>query len=72
MVLPHGMIQSLPTHVIDWTKQLRILNDVADLITPELTIEEITTTIYANVNHLIDAFQFAVGIYNENEGYYRL
>jgi len=54
--------------VIDWTEQLRILNDVADLITPELSIEEITATIYANVNHLIDAFQFAVGIYNEKEG----
>lgn len=53
---------------IDWTEQLRILNDVADLITPELSQEEITETIYSNVNHLIDAFQFAVGIYNEREG----
>ena len=53
---------------IDWTEQLRILNDVADLITPELSLEEITETIYSNVNHLIDAFQFAVGIYNEKEG----
>jgi len=53
---------------IDWTEQLRILNDVADLITPELSIEDITATIYLNVNHLIDAFQFAVGIYNEQEG----
>ena len=52
---------------IDWTKQLSILNDVADLITPELSLEEITETIYSNVNHLIDAFQFAVGIYNEKE-----
>jgi len=52
---------------IDWTEQLRILNDVADLITPELSLEEITETIYINVNHLIDAFQFAVGIYDENE-----
>ena len=52
---------------INWTEQLRILNDVADLITPELSIEEITATIYLNVNHLIDAFQFAVGIYNEKE-----
>jgi DNA-binding CsgD family transcriptional regulator len=52
---------------IDWTEQLRILNDVADLITPELSLEEITETIYSNVNHLIDAFQFAVGIYNKEE-----
>jgi DNA-binding CsgD family transcriptional regulator/transcriptional regulator with GAF, ATPase, and Fis domain len=53
---------------INWTEQLRILNDVADLITPELTVEEITAAIYSNVNHLIDAFQFAVGLYNEKEG----
>ena len=53
---------------INWTEQLRILNDVADLITPELSLEDIIATIYLNVNHLIDAFQFAVGIYNEKEG----
>jgi len=53
---------------INWTEQLRILNDVADLITPELSLEDITATIYLNVNHLIDAFQFAVGIYNEKQG----
>ena len=52
---------------INWTEQLRILNDVADLITPELSLEDIIGTIYLNVNHLIDAFQFAVGIYNEKE-----
>jgi DNA-binding CsgD family transcriptional regulator len=52
---------------INWAQQLRILNEVADLITPELSIEEITAIIYLNVNHLIDAFQFAVGIYNEQE-----
>ena len=52
---------------IDWTEQLRILNDVADLITPELSLEDIIATINLNVNHLIDAFQFAVGIYNEKE-----
>ncbi len=53
---------------IDWTKQMSILNDVADLITAELSLEEITESIYSNVNQLIDAFQFAVGVYSENEG----
>lgn len=52
---------------VDWTEQLRILNDVADLITPQLSIEEITKAIYKNVNHLIDAYQFSVGIYDEEE-----
>lgn len=53
---------------INWTEQLSILNDVEDLITTELSLEEITAAIYLNVNHLIDAFQFAVGIYDEKEG----
>lgn len=48
-------------------QQLRILNDVADLITPQLSIEEITHAIYENVNHLMDAYQFSVGIYDEKE-----
>ncbi|HEX6889086.1 MAG TPA: LuxR C-terminal-related transcriptional regulator [Chryseolinea sp.] len=54
--------------VIDWTEQLRILNDVADLITPDLTIDQIISAIYTNVNEIIDAFQFAVGIYNKSDG----
>ncbi len=47
---------------------LKYINDVADLITPQLTIEEITSAIYENVNQLMDAHQFAVGIYDEMEG----
>jgi len=58
----------LQADVVDWTEQLRILNDVADLITPDLTIEQIIKAVYANVNDLIDAFQFSVGIYNKNDG----
>ncbi|MDB5223464.1 MAG: atoS [Chitinophagaceae bacterium] len=53
---------------VDWTEQLHILNTVADLITPQLSIEEITAAIYENVNHLMDAYQFSVGIYDEKEG----
>jgi DNA-binding CsgD family transcriptional regulator/transcriptional regulator with GAF, ATPase, and Fis domain len=52
----------------DWTEQLRILNDIADLVTPQLSLEEIAAAIYENVNHLLDAYQFAVGIYDEKEG----
>ncbi len=57
----------------DWTAQLQILNDVADLITPQLSLEEIIATIYENVNRLLDAYQFCVGIYDEREGmiYYK-
>jgi DNA-binding CsgD family transcriptional regulator len=54
--------------VVDWAEQLRILNDIADLITPDLTVEQLTAAIYSSVNDLIDAFQFAVGLYHEQEG----
>jgi DNA-binding CsgD family transcriptional regulator/transcriptional regulator with GAF, ATPase, and Fis domain len=53
---------------IDWTGQLRILNEITDLITPRLSLREIISVIYQNVNQLIDAHQFCVGIYDEKEG----
>lgn len=53
---------------VDWTHQLRVLNDLADLITPDLTVEQIIAAIYSNLNDLIDAFQFAVGVYNKHDG----
>ena len=53
---------------VDWTEQLRILNEVADLITPRLSLEEIIASIYENVNKLLDAYQFCVGIYDEKQG----
>jgi DNA-binding CsgD family transcriptional regulator len=53
---------------VDWTGQLRILNEITDLITPRLSIREIIAVIYQNVNQLIDAYQFCVGIYDEKEG----
>ncbi len=52
---------------VNWTEQLRILNDIAELITPKLSLEEIIASIYQNVNHIVDAYQFAVGIYDEEE-----
>jgi DNA-binding CsgD family transcriptional regulator/transcriptional regulator with GAF, ATPase, and Fis domain len=58
---------------VDWTKQLRILNEIAELITPQLSLEDIVKAIYQNVNQLMDAYQFGVGIYDEKEGliYYK-
>jgi DNA-binding CsgD family transcriptional regulator/transcriptional regulator with GAF, ATPase, and Fis domain len=53
---------------VDWTEQLRILNEIADLITPSLSLEEIIASIYQNLNQLTDAYQFGVGIYDEKEG----
>lgn len=53
---------------VDWAEQLHILNEIAELITPQLSLEEIIASIYLNVNQLTDAYQFTAGIYNEKEG----
>ncbi|MFI5128956.1 MAG: LuxR C-terminal-related transcriptional regulator [Chitinophagales bacterium] len=53
---------------VDWTEQLSILNKIADLVTPRLSLEEIIALIYENVNQLMDAYQFGIGIYDEKEG----
>ena len=53
---------------IDWTRQLRILNDITNLVTPRLSIREFIAVIYENVKQLIDAHQFCVGIYDEDAG----
>jgi DNA-binding CsgD family transcriptional regulator/transcriptional regulator with GAF, ATPase, and Fis domain len=52
---------------VDWTEQLRILSEIADLITPQLTIPDITDAVYKSINDLVDASQFAVGLYDEKE-----
>ena len=52
---------------IDWQHQLRILSEVGDLITPELSLEELIAVIYSSVNQLMDAYQFSVGIFDDEE-----
>jgi DNA-binding CsgD family transcriptional regulator len=52
----------------DWEDQLKLLSDIGDLITPELSLEEVIATIYASVNQLMDAYQFAVGLYDKEQG----
>ena len=52
---------------VDWQHQLRILSEVGDLITPELSLEELITVIYSSVNQLMDAYQFSVGIFDDEE-----
>jgi DNA-binding CsgD family transcriptional regulator len=52
----------------DWEEQIRLLSEIGDLITPDLSLEEVIAVIYASVNQLMDAYQFAVGLYDEGEG----
>lgn len=53
--------------VVDWQDQLRVLSEVGDLITPELSLEELISVVYSSVNQLMDAYQFSVGIFDEDE-----
>jgi DNA-binding CsgD family transcriptional regulator len=52
----------------DWEDQVRILSEIGELITPELSLKEMIAVIYASVNELMDAYQFGVGVYNNIEG----
>src|SRR6185436_18612780 len=52
----------------DWEEQIRLLGEIGDLITPDLSLEEVIAVIYASVNQLMDAYQFGVGLYDEKEG----
>src|SRR5688572_7067603 len=52
----------------DWEEQIRLLSEMGDLITPDLSLEEVIAVIYANVNQLMDAYQFAVGLYDKEQG----
>ena len=52
----------------DWEEQIRLLSEIGDLITPDLSLEEVIAVIYASVNQLMDAYQFAVGLYDDKEG----
>lgn len=51
----------------DWEEQIRMLSEIGDLITPDLSLEEVIAAIYSSVNQLMDAYQFSVGIYKEAE-----
>lgn len=51
----------------DWEEQIRLLSEMGDLITPDLSLEEVIAVVYASVNQLMDAYQFAVGLYDEKE-----
>jgi len=43
---------------------LKILNQIGASILSEYTIEQIIDTVYAHVNELMDAYSFAIGVYN--------
>ncbi|OJX01711.1 MAG: hypothetical protein BGO70_18455 [Bacteroidetes bacterium 43-93] len=52
------------------TEHLKVLNQIGASILSELTVEEIVETVYHHVNQLMDAYSFAIGVYNINSGYF--
>lgn len=48
----------------DLLTSLRVLNQIGAAILSELTVEQIIETVYHHVNQLMDAYSFAIGIYN--------
>lgn len=51
----------------DWEIQIKMLSEIGELITPDLSMEEVIATIYSSVNHLMDAYQFSVGLFDDKE-----
>lgn len=49
---------------------LRVLNQIGAAILSEHTVEQITETVYHHVNQLMDAYSFAIGIYNPASGFF--
>ena len=51
----------------DRRKNVELLSEIGRDITANLTIKEIIDTVYENVNSLMDASVFAIGLYNEKQ-----
>jgi DNA-binding CsgD family transcriptional regulator len=51
-------------------KNLRILNQIGASILSEHTTEQIIETVYHYVNQLMDAYSFAIGVYNPASGFF--
>lgn len=58
------------TQIDKLTEHLKVLNQIGASILTELTVEEIVDTVYYHVNQLMDAYSFAIGVYNPQTGYF--
>lgn len=50
-----------------WKTKIRMLSEIGELITPDLSLEEVIAVTYEQVNQLMDAYQFSVGLFDEKE-----
>ncbi len=59
-------LEELGKQVSESNKNVQLLSEIGQEIISNLTIESIIESTYENVNTLMDAFAFGIGIYNEN------
>ncbi|MFT3703071.1 MAG: LuxR C-terminal-related transcriptional regulator [Agriterribacter sp.] len=59
-----------PGNVDELLKNLRVLNQIGASILSEQSTEQIIETVYHYVNQLIDAYSFAIGVYNKITGFF--
>lgn len=57
-------MNKIKTADVDLLVSLRVLNQIGAAILSEQTTEQMVETVYQHVNQLMDAYSFAIGIYN--------
>src|SRR5688572_29425220 len=64
----HWSDNASASEFLDWEEQIKLLSEIGDSNTPDLPLEELIAAIYGSFNQLMDAYQFAVGLYDEKDG----
>ncbi len=59
------LLQKQKQEIDEKAQNLELLSDIGRKITSSLSVENIISTVYANVNTMMDANVFGIGIYNE-------
>ncbi len=59
------LLQKQKLEIDEKAKNVELLNDIGQKITSSLSVEKIISTVYDNVNTLMDANVFGIGIYND-------
>ncbi|MFA6260590.1 MAG: GAF domain-containing protein [Bacteroidia bacterium] len=57
-------VESLKSQLSEAYENIQLLSQIGQEITSTLNLEDILTTVYENVNELMDASVFGIGIYN--------
>lgn len=60
------LLEKQKQEIDEKARNVELLSDIGRKITSSLSVENIISTVYANVNTLMDANVFGIGIYNES------